>query len=122
MPLLKTLIGLPVLVVVLVFAFVNNDLATFSLWPFALRLRFRSAWPLSFSSLSAFFSETCFLDVLCPVRKALRQHKKQCKKLNKEQQKLVREMEGLHEDLENIQSQRGSGAKTNLWRKNEKLV
>lgn len=29
MPLLKTLIGLPVLVVVLVFAFVNNDFGDF---------------------------------------------------------------------------------------------
>ena len=38
MNLLKMLIGLPVLMVVLVFAFVNNDLVVFSLWPFAFEI------------------------------------------------------------------------------------
>ena len=36
------------------------------------------------------------------VRGQIRYQKKQNKKLNKEQQRLVREMEGLHENLENL--------------------
>ena len=31
---IKMLIGLPILIIILIFAFVNNDLATFNLWPF----------------------------------------------------------------------------------------
>lgn len=37
---IKMLIGLPLLVVILVFAFVNNDLAVFNLWPFYIESRF----------------------------------------------------------------------------------
>ena len=35
---IKVLIGLPVFIVLLIFAFVNNDLATFSLWPFSIEI------------------------------------------------------------------------------------
>lgn len=105
MPLLKTLIGLPVLIVILVFAFVNNDLATFSLWPFAFEVTVSLSVAVVFFILLGFFLGHLFSWMsYAPVRKALRQHKKQCKKLNKEQQRLVREMEDLHEDLENIKA------------------
>ncbi len=105
MPLLKTLIGLPVLIVILLFAFVNNDLATFSLWPFAFEVTVSLSVAVVFFILLGFFLGHLFSWMsYAPVRKALRQHKKQCKKLNKEQQRLVREMEDLHEDLENIKA------------------
>ena len=105
MPLLKALIGLPVLIVILVFAFVNNDMATFSLWPFAFEVTVSLSVAVVFLILLGFFLGHLFSWMsYAPVRKALRQHKKQCKKLNKEQQRLVREMEDLHEDLENIKA------------------
>lgn len=105
MPLLKTLIGLPALIVILLFAFVNNDLATFSLWPFAFEVTVSLSVAVVFFILLGFFLGHLFSWMsYAPVRKALRQHKKQCKKLNKEQQRLVREMEDLHEDLENIKA------------------
>lgn len=66
MPLLKTLIGLPVLVVVLVFAFVNNDLATFSLWPFAFEVTVSLSVAIVFFIAFGFFSETCFPGCLMP--------------------------------------------------------
>lgn len=118
MPLLKTLIGLPVLVVVLVFAFVNNDLATFSLWPLAFEVTVSLSVAIVFFIAFGFFLGNLFSWMsYAPVRKALRQHKKQCKKLNKEQQKLVREMEGLHEDLENIKAKEAQAPKPTFGEK-----
>ena len=101
MNLLKTLIGLPVLLMVFIFAFVNNDLVTFSLWPFAFEVTvslsvaivFLFAFGFVFGNIFSWLSHS-------PLRKALRQHKKQYKKLDKEQQKLLKEMGILHEDLE----------------------
>ena len=101
MNLLKTFIGLPVLLIVLIFAFVNNDLVTFSLWPFAFEVTvslsvaivFLFAFGFVFGNIFSWMSHS-------PLRKALRQHKRQYKKLNKEQQKLLKEMGMLHEDLE----------------------
>ncbi len=101
MNLLKMLIGLPILLIVLVFAFVNNDLVTFSLWPFAFEVTvslsvaivFLFAFGFVFGNIFSWLSHS-------PLRKALRHHKRQYKKLNKEQQRLLKEMGMLHEDLE----------------------
>lgn len=97
----RMLLGLLVIVVVGVFAFVNNDLATFNLWPFYLEITVSLSVAIVFFIvfgfiLGKFFSWMAY----APVRKALRKQKKQNKKLSKEQQKLVKEMEGLHENLE----------------------
>ena len=40
MGIIKILIGLPIFLVILIFAFVNNDLATFNLWPFSFEITF----------------------------------------------------------------------------------
>ena len=58
---IKMLIGLPLLVVILVFAFVNNDLAVFNLWPFYIEITVSLSVPLSFLSFSVSFSASCFL-------------------------------------------------------------
>lgn len=94
------LIGLPLLVVVLVFAFVNNDLVMFSLWPFAFEVTVSLSVAIVFLVAFGFIFGNLFCWMsYAPVRKALRHHKKQYKKLNKEQQKLVKEMDELHGDL-----------------------
>ncbi len=98
---IKLLIGLPLIVVITVFAFVNNDLATFNLWPFYIEITVSLSVAIIFFILIGFLWGKLFSWLsYAPVRKALRQQKKQNKKLNKEQMKLVKEVENLHGDLE----------------------
>ena len=100
---IKMLIGLPLLVVILVFAFVNNDLAVFNLWPFYIEITVSLSVAIVFSWMS-----------YAPVRKALRSQRKQNRKLSKEQQKLVKEMENLHENLESYKEQEVKTSKPGL--------
>lgn len=99
----KTLIGLPLLAVILVFAFVNNDLATFSLWPFYVEITVSLSVAIVFLLLVGFIIGWFFTWLsYSPIRQALRKQKKQNKKLSKEQQKMAKEMEGLHENLASL--------------------
>ena len=105
MSFIKMLIGLPIVIIVLIFAFVNNDLVTFNLWPFYLEITVSQSVAIIFLVLFGYiYGKFNSWLSYSPVRKALRQQKKENKKLNKEQQRLVREMEDLHEDLENIKA------------------
>ena len=99
----KMLIGIPLLVVIVVFAFVNNDLATFSLWPFYIEITVSLSVAIIFLIFVGFVIGSFFTWLsYAPVRKALRKQKKQNKKLSKEQQKLAKEMESLHENLASL--------------------
>lgn len=63
---IKMLIGLPLLVVILVFAFVNNDLAVFNLWPFYIEITVSLSVAIVFFYLFRFRSRrVVFLDVVC---------------------------------------------------------
>lgn len=100
---IKMLLGLLIIVIIAVFAFVNNDLATFNLWPFYLEITVSLSVAIVFFIIFGFLLGKFFSWLsYAPVRKALRKQKKQNKKLSKEQQKLVREMEGLHENIETL--------------------
>ena len=102
---IKMLIGLPVIAIVLVFAFVNNDLAVFNLWPFYIEITVSLSVAIFFFILFGFLFGWLFTWLsYAPVRKALRQQKKQNKKLNKEQEKLVKEVQGLHENIETLKA------------------
>ena len=119
---IKMLIGLPLLVVILVFAFVNNDLVTFDLWPFYIEITVSLSVAIVFFILFGFIIGDFFSWLsYAPVRKALRKQKKQNKKLNKEQQRLVKEMEGLHENLENLKELEAQLPKQSLWKKFKNL-
>lgn len=97
---IKMLIGLPLLVVIVIFAFVNNDLATFSLWPFNLEITVSLSVAIVFLIVIGFLIGELFAWLSnAPIRKALRVQKKQNRRLSKEQEKLAREMETLHENL-----------------------
>lgn len=103
MAFIKMLIGLPLLAIVLIFAFVNNDLATFSLWPFYIEITVSLSVAIVFLLalgfvLGSFFSWLSY----APVRKALRKQKRHNKKLSHEHQKLTKEVEGLHEDIASL--------------------
>ncbi len=119
---IKMLIGLPLLVVILVFAFVNNDLVTFDLWPFYIEITVSLSVAIVFFIIFGFIMGDFFSWLsYAPLRKALRQQKKQNKKLNKEQQRLVKEMEGLHENLENLKEIEAQLPKPSLGEKIKNL-
>lgn len=112
---IKALIRLIVLAVVLIFAFVNNDLATFNLWPFYIEVT------VSLSVAIVFFIVIGFIWAkidswigYAPLRRQLRHQKKQNKKLSKEQQKLAKEVEGLHENLTTMKEKEASQPKPPL--------
>lgn len=87
---IKLLIGLPLVVVILVFAFVNNDLATFNLWPFYVEITVsQSVAIVSFVVFGYILGKVSSWMSYAPVRAQLRKQKKENKKLNKEQQKLT---------------------------------
>ena len=92
---MKLLIGLPILIVILIFAFVNNDLATFDLWPFYFEITVSLGLNLGLVWMWMSYA---------PVRKALRQQVKQNKKLSKEQQKLVEKVSGLQSNLDSFKA------------------
>lgn len=102
---IKMLIGLPILIIILIFAFVNNDLATFNLWPFYFEVTVSLSVAVVFFILLGFVLGMFWMWLsYAPVRKALRQQKKQNKKLSKEQQKLVEKVSGLQSNLETMKA------------------
>lgn len=100
---IKMLIGLPLVIVILIFAFVNNDLATFNLWPFYVEVTVSLSVAIVFFLVMGFiWGKVDSWISYAPLRKSLRHQKKQNKKLNKEQIKLAREVEGLHENISTL--------------------
>ena len=100
MNVVKTLVGLPLLIALMVFAWANNDLATFKFWPFYIEITvslsvaiitlvvFGFVWGL-FYSWASYAPE-------------IRQQKKINKKLNKAHKKLVEQFEDLQGDLDSL--------------------
>lgn len=115
---LKMLIGLPLLAVIVVFAFVNNDLVNFSLWPFYIEITVSLSVAIVFFILVGFIIGWFFTWLsYSPVRSALRLQKKQNKKLNKEQQKLTKEMEDLHVNLASLKELEAQKPKPSFFAK-----
>ncbi|MBO7555899.1 MAG: LapA family protein [Alphaproteobacteria bacterium] len=92
-------------VVVAVFAFVNNDLLSLDPWPFNAEVTISLSvlivalvlWGFLFGKIDSWFAYS-------PLRSELRVQRRQNKKLNAEQQKLAEKVEGLRENLENMGS------------------
>ncbi len=102
---IRVLIGLPLIFIILVFAFVNNDMAVFSLWPTGVEITVSLSVAIVFLLLMGYIFGWFFTWLsYSPVRSALRQQKKQNKKLSKEQEKLVKEVEGLQDNIENLKN------------------
>ncbi len=102
---LRIILGLPLILAVLFFAIVNNDLATFSLWPTDISITISLSVAIVFFVVLGYVCG-CFFTWLsyAPVRSSLRNHKKQNKKLSKEQEKLVKTVEGLHGNIEELKA------------------
>lgn len=104
---IKTLIGLPVIVIVLIFAFVNNNLAEFSLWPFSVEITVSQSVATLFFVLFGFLLGSFFSWMsYAPLRKDLRRQRKDNKKLSKQQQILSETVSDLQEDLEQIKAEK----------------
>ena len=101
----KLIIGLPLFVLLLLFAIVNNDFVTLKLWPTDIEI---------ITSLSVVVFVLFILGYLvgrlfswlsyAKVRSSLRAHKKQNKKLSKEQEKLTKEVEGLQDNIQEMKT------------------
>ena len=104
---IKILIGLPILGVILIFAFFNNDLATFNLMPFDFEITVPLSVAILFFIIFGFLLG-CFFSWLsyAPLRKDLRQQKKENKKLNKQQQILTETVTDLQGNLEQIKAEK----------------
>lgn len=97
---IKTLIGLPILIVLLIFAFVNNDLATFSLWPFEIEITISWSVAILFFVIFGFLLGEFFAWMsYAPLRKDLRRQKKDNKKLTEK-------VSGLQDDLDQIKAEK----------------
>lgn len=101
---IRKLIEIPLVIIVIVFAVINNDFATFNLKPFNLDITIS----LSVLILVLFFTGYLLgrLDSFvanAPLRAALRQQKKSNKVLNKEHEKLNEEHEKLNEKFSHLQ-------------------
>ncbi len=118
----KMLIGLPLLIIILIFAFVNNDLATFNLWPFYFEVTVSLSVAVVFFILLGFVLGMFWMWLsYAPVRKALRQQKKQNKKLSKEQQKLAEKVSGLQSDLDTMKAAEAALPKPSFGQRLKKL-
>ncbi len=100
---IRRLIGIPLIIVVVIFAVINNDFATFTLKPFNLDITVS----LSVLILVLFFAGYLLgrLDAFvsnAPLRAQLRYQKKTNKALNKEHEKLHEKVSNLQENLETL--------------------
>jgi|GEM_PF-247157 len=102
MSLVKMIIGLPLLIAIAIFAFMNNDMVTFDFWPFTTKVTISQSVAIVFFLLFGYFVGK--LDSwlsYAPLRRALRSQLKQNRKLNEQQVKLCEKVEVLKEDLVN---------------------
>ncbi len=103
---IKMLIGLPVLIIILIFAFVNNDLVSFNFWPFYIEIIVSQSVAIVILILLGFLLGKLDSWIsYSPVRRALRQHKKENKKLNKEHLKLTEQVTSLQGDIVNLKEE-----------------
>ena len=102
---IKFIIGLPIVVLLLTFAFTNNDLVTLKLWPTDIEIITSLSVAIVFFVLTGYIIGWLFTWMsYSSVRSALRAHKKQNKKLSKEQEKLAKEVEDLHGNIETMKA------------------
>lgn len=118
MGIIKTLIGLPIFLIILIFAFVNNDLATFNLWPFSFEITVSLSVAILFFIFVGFFLGSISMWMsYAPLRKDLRKQKKKNKKLSKKQQVLEETVFDLQGNLDQVKAEKEAlqPEKTSRW-------
>lgn len=107
----KLIIGLPLIIIIAVIAFMNNEMVTINLWPFYIEITATLSVVIIFLALFGYIIGKLDSWVsYAPLRLALRNQLRQNKKLNAEQQRLVEKVEGLKENLENIKTNEQANA------------
>ena len=107
----KLIIGLPLIIIIAVIAFMNNEMVTINLWPFYIEITATLSVVIIFLALFGYIIGKLDSWVsYAPLRLALRNQLRQNKKLNAEQQRLVEKVEGLKENLENIKTNEPANA------------
>ncbi|MBQ8785417.1 MAG: LapA family protein [Alphaproteobacteria bacterium] len=102
---IKLIVGLPLVIIICVIAFMNNQTVTLNLWPFSFNITASLSVVIIFLVLLGYIiGKIGSWMTYAPVRMALRNQQRQNRKLNAEQQKLVEKVEGLKENLENIKA------------------
>lgn len=118
MGIIKTLIGLPIFLVIIAFAFINNDFATFDLWPFSQEITVSlSVAILFFVFLGFVLGSISTWMSYAPLRKDLRKQKKKNKKLSKQQQVLEETVCDLQGNLDQVKAEKEAlqPEKTSRW-------
>jgi uncharacterized membrane protein YciS (DUF1049 family) len=115
---IKLIIGLPIFILLLLFAIVNNDFVTLKIWPTDIEI---------ITSLSVVIFVLFILGYIigrlfswlsyAKIRSSLRAHKKQNKKLSIKQEKLTKEVEGLQGDIQEMRSNSSANDKKSLKEK-----
>ncbi|MBQ9235181.1 MAG: LapA family protein [Alphaproteobacteria bacterium] len=101
----KVLIGLPIIVLLLVFAFVNNNMVELSLWPTDIEVTISQSVLVVLLYVVGYIMGWFFTWLsYAPIRKALRSQKKQNLKMTKEQAKLNKEVEDLRGNIDVLKS------------------
>ena len=105
MNIIRMLIGIPIATIILVFAFVNNDLATFSLWPFNVDVTVSLSVVVIVLIVAGFImGRFSAWFAYAPLRKELFKRKKENKKLSEEHKKLNDTVGNLQGNLESLRS------------------
>lgn len=100
------LIGIPITTIILVFAFVNNDLVTFSLWPFTVEATVSlSVVVIVLTILGFIMGRLSAWFAYAPLRRELFKRKKENRKLSEEHKKLNTTVDSLKDNLENLKAQ-----------------
>ena len=115
---LRMIIAIPLIIIVVVFAVINNDFATFNLKPFDLDITVS----LSVLILVLFFAGYLLgrFDAFvanAPLRANLREQKKANKALNKEHEKLNAKFSDLKEDWEELKNKETAAPKISFKEK-----
>lgn len=88
---IKALTGIPLIFLVLVFAFVNNDMATFDLWPSGIKITVSLSVAIIFLLAAGYITGWLFCWMsYAPLRRALRQHKNKTKSCLKSRKSWLR--------------------------------
>jgi uncharacterized integral membrane protein len=117
---IKLIIGIPLFVLLLVFAIVNNDFVTLKIWPTDIEIITSLSVVIVFLFLFGYLIGKLFTWMsYSSVRSSLKAHKKQNKKLSKEQEKLSKEVENLQENIETMSRTEISVLEKKSWK--EKL-
>ncbi len=101
----KIIIGLPLIALLLLFAFVNNNMVELSLWPADIEITVSQSVLIVFLYALGYLAGWFFTWVsYSPLRRMLRAQRRENRKMNKEQEKLNKQVEDLRGNIDVLKS------------------